>query len=89
MVANVGPIGCIPIQREMNLDPGGGCAPFPNQLAQLFNTQLKSLVAELSTNLKGSLFVYADVYHILEDILQNYLAYGASVLYSEFARIVL
>ena len=47
-----------------------GCIP------QLFNTQLKSLVAELRTKLEGSLFVYADVYHIMEDILQNYNDYG-------------
>ena len=49
---------------------------FPNQVAQLFNAQLKSLIAELSTNLQGSMFVYADVYHILENILENYVSYG-------------
>ncbi|XP_028760162.1 GDSL esterase/lipase At4g16230-like [Neltuma alba] len=76
VVANVGPIGCIPFERDANPDAGDNCVAFPNQMAQLFNTQLKSLVAELNMNLKGSLFVYADVYHILEDILQNYRAYG-------------
>ncbi|KAI4334984.1 hypothetical protein L6164_013675 [Bauhinia variegata] len=76
VVANVGPIGCIPFQRELNTDAGDNCAAFPNQLAQLFNTQLKKLSSELNTNLAGSSFVYADVYHILEDILQNYSSYG-------------
>ncbi|KAI5415583.1 GDSL esterase/lipase At4g16230 isoform X2 [Lathyrus oleraceus] len=74
VVVNVGPIGCIPNQRDANLVEGDGCVTFPNQLAILFNTQLKSLVAELNSNLAGSKFVYADVYHILEDILINYAA---------------
>ncbi|KAA8527361.1 hypothetical protein F0562_034924 [Nyssa sinensis] len=76
VVANVGPIGCIPCQRDLNPSAGDGCVAFPNELAQLFNIQLKSLVEELITNLKGSKFVYADVYHIVEDILQNYISYG-------------
>ncbi|MED6139560.1 hypothetical protein PIB30_084954 [Stylosanthes scabra] len=76
IVVNVGPIGCIPNQRDTNIDAGDDCVSFPNQLAQMFNTQLKVLVAELRANLKGSMFVYADVYTILEDILNNYSAYG-------------
>ena len=82
-MANVGPIGCIPFERDTNPDAGDSCVAFPSQLAQLFNTQLRSLIAELNKNLKGSLFVYGDVYRILEDILQNYTAYGVSaVLFS-------
>ncbi|CAK8563792.1 unnamed protein product [Lathyrus sativus] len=76
VVVNVGPIGCIPNQRDTNLVEDDSCVTFPNQLAILFNTQLKSLVAELNSNLAGSMFVYADIYHILEDILINYAAFG-------------
>ncbi|KAL3626612.1 hypothetical protein CASFOL_030161 [Castilleja foliolosa] len=78
VVANVGPIGCIPYQMEMNinLSAGDGCAVFPNQLAQLFNYQLRGLVKELSANLQGSTFVYADVYRVVDDIIQNYSSYG-------------
>ncbi|XP_017435719.2 GDSL esterase/lipase At4g16230 isoform X1 [Vigna angularis] len=78
VVANVGPIGCIPYIRDVNLNlyDEDECVTFPNELAQLFNTQLKSLVEELRTKLEGSLFVYADVYHIMEDILMNYKDYG-------------
>jgi len=75
-VTNVGPIGCIPSQRDMNPTAGDGCVTFPNQLAQSFNIQLKGLIAELNSNLKGAMFVYADVYNILGDILNNYEAYG-------------
>lgn len=78
VVANVGPIGCIPYIRDVNLNlyDEYECVTFPNELAQLFNAQLKSLVEELRTKLEGSLFVYADVYHIMEDILMNYKDYG-------------
>ncbi|XP_052207960.1 GDSL esterase/lipase At4g16230-like isoform X2 [Diospyros lotus] len=76
IVANVGPIGCIPYQREINPSAGEGCAAFPNQLAQMFNARLKDLIGELNTCLKGSRFVYANVYHIVDDIIQNYASYG-------------
>ena len=77
VVANVGPIGCIPFQREINPKSGDDdCVSFPNQMAQLFNTQLKSLVAELSANLDASKFLYADVYAIVDDIIHNYQSFG-------------
>ncbi|XP_027191797.1 GDSL esterase/lipase At4g16230-like isoform X2 [Cicer arietinum] len=76
VVVNVGPIGCIPFMRDFNPQAGNKCVTFPNQLAQLFNTQLKRLIEELRNNLEGSLVVYADVYHIMEDIIMNYNKYG-------------
>nr|XP_016462233.1 PREDICTED: GDSL esterase/lipase At4g16230-like [Nicotiana tabacum] len=76
IVVNVGPIGCIPYQREINLSAGDNCVNFPNVLAQLYNTQLRGLVSELSSKLTGSKFVYADAYGIVQDIIQNYTSYG-------------
>ncbi|KAJ1380579.1 SGNH hydrolase superfamily [Sesbania bispinosa] len=76
VVANIGPIGCMPYMRDYNPGAGDDCVTFPNELAQLFNTQLKKLVEELRTNLEGSLFVYADIYHIVEDVLMNYNEHG-------------
>ncbi|XP_057993247.1 GDSL esterase/lipase At4g16230 isoform X2 [Hevea brasiliensis] len=76
VVANVGPIGCIPYERDTNPSSGDNCVVFQNQLVQLYNTQLKSLISELSASLEGSIFIYADVYRIVEDILQNYKSYG-------------
>lgn len=84
VVANVGPIGCIPYMRDFYPDAGDKCVTFPNQLAQLFNTQLKCLIEELRTNLEGSLFVYADAYHIMEDILMNYNELGSVICFSNF-----
>ncbi|CAN6289654.1 unnamed protein product [Urochloa humidicola] len=80
VVANVGPIGCIPYQRETNPSAGAAaCAAFPNQLAQSFNRRLRALVDELGAALPGSRFVYADVYHIVSEIIANYRSHGFEV----------
>ena len=76
IVPNVGPMGCMPYMRDINRLTGDECATFPNQLAQLFNTQLRSLIEELRTNLVGSLILYADAYHITQDMIMNYHTYG-------------
>lgn len=79
VVANVGPIGCIPYQRETNPSAGTACAEFPNRLARAFNRRLRALVDELSAALPGSRFVYADVYRIFSDIIANYGSHGFEV----------
>ncbi|GAY35693.1 hypothetical protein CUMW_017860 [Citrus unshiu] len=79
IVANVGPVGCIPYQRDTNPSAGESCVSLPNQMARLFNTELKGLIAELSTSLQESKFVYSDVYRIVADILENYRSYGFEI----------
>ncbi|PAN49980.1 hypothetical protein PAHAL_9G489700 [Panicum hallii] len=79
VVANVGPIGCIPYQRETNPSGGAACAEFPNQLARSFNRRLRALVDELGAALPGSRFVYADVYRIVSDIIAKYRSHGFEV----------
>ncbi|XP_076934566.1 GDSL esterase/lipase At4g16230-like [Bidens hawaiensis] len=76
VIPNVGPIGCIPYQRDINPSAGDDCVALPNHLAQLFNLQLKGLLQELSISLEGSTFVFADVYRIVADIVQHYKSYG-------------
>lgn len=80
IVVNVGPIGCIPFERDANPTAGDDCVSLPNQMAELYNGELKGLIQELSTNLKGSKFVYADVYGIVDDIVKNYISYGEAPL---------
>lgn len=81
VVLNVGPIGCTPNQREANLNKLlDTCVVFPNWLAQLFNTQLKGLITQLSSTLEGSKFVYADLYSVMDDIIHNYSKYGINNL---------
>lgn len=77
VVPNVGPIGCIPYQLDMNPSVGNNdCVALPNHLAQLYNSQLKSLLQKLTIQLKGSTFLFANVYGIVTDIIQNSKSYG-------------
>jgi hypothetical protein len=80
VVANVGPIGCIPYLRDTTPTVGTACAEFPNQLARNFNRKLRGLVDELSANLTGSRFLYADVYRVFSDIIANYKSHGNILL---------
>lgn len=80
LVPNVGPLGCTPYQRDVNVLVGDNCATRANQLVQSFNRQLKSLLMELTAKLSGSTFLYANVNHIFSDIIQNYKSYGNSDL---------
>lgn len=80
LVANVGPIGCIPYQRATVLLHGADdCVSLPNQMALSFNSQLKDLIMELNADLPGATFVYANVYDIVADIIANYDSYGFEV----------
>lgn len=76
MVINIGPVGCIPYERESDPTAGNECSDEPNEMAQMYNLKLKTLVEDLNKNLQGSRFVYADVFRIVYDIIQNYSSYG-------------
>ncbi|CAN8324738.1 unnamed protein product [Cochlearia groenlandica] len=76
VVINIGPVGCIPFSRESDPTAGEECSVEPNEVAKMYNIRLKSVVDDLNANLEGSRFVYADVFRIVDDILQNYASYG-------------
>ncbi|XP_061994570.1 GDSL esterase/lipase At4g16230-like isoform X2 [Rosa rugosa] len=77
VVVGVGPLGCIPYQRDINIVANpDSCVQLTNQLARSFNSKLQTLVTELNTNLTGAKFVYANVYGIFHDIIENYKSYG-------------
>lgn len=82
IVVNVGPIGCIPYERDTNRAAGDCCFDPPNEMAQLFNARLRDLVSELSSTLQGSKLVYADIYRIVDDIIENYASYGEIRFYN-------
>lgn len=55
---------------------GQDCVSPLNKLAKLYNSKLKSLLEDLTKNLSGSTFVYADYYAVVEDLINNYRSYG-------------
>ncbi|CAL1413038.1 unnamed protein product [Linum trigynum] len=75
VVVNVGPIGCIPYQRDV-MDSGDECASKSNELAQSFNSKLRILIRQLSRVFKGAHLIHADAYSIVNDIITNYTSYG-------------
>ena len=76
MVGNVGPLGCIPYQKTINQITQDQCVELPNKLAVQYNGRLKDLVAELTKSLPGSIFVYANVYDLVMELITNYQKYG-------------
>lgn len=84
LVANVGPIGCIPNQRDANPSSGNSCANSPNLVAQSFNTKLRGLITELRTQFEDSNFLYADTFRIVQDITQNNASYGENIALNFF-----
>ncbi|XWS18704.1 hypothetical protein CRYUN_Cryun32bG0067700 [Craigia yunnanensis] len=64
------------------------CVSSSNDLAKSYNSRLKSLLQELTTNLSGSTFIYVDYYAITEDILHNYRSYGFENADSACCRVI-
>ncbi|KAI3936151.1 hypothetical protein MKX01_021431 [Papaver californicum] len=65
-VHNTGPIGCLPSNNKYYvgkepLDKNGCVVPL-NEIAQEFNVQLKSKLAQIKANLTGAAFTYVDAY---------------------------
>ena len=78
-IAGIGPLGCIPNQLATNSAPPGTCASFANDLAVMFNTQLRSLVNQLHANYSDAVFAYGNTYSAVIDILNNPNSYGLCI----------
>ncbi|XP_047317658.1 GDSL esterase/lipase At2g23540-like [Impatiens glandulifera] len=76
IVANVGPIGCIPYEKAMNRVTDSECAELPNNMALQYGARLKDLLQELKQNLPEATFVYANVYDLVLGLIRNYEQYG-------------
>ncbi|KFK29568.1 hypothetical protein AALP_AA7G151600 [Arabis alpina] len=57
----IGKIGCTP-RVVATLGGGVGCAEQVNQAADIFNTNLKTLIADLNNQLPGVRFTYVDLF---------------------------
>ncbi|CAN6866166.1 unnamed protein product [Brassica oleracea] len=82
VLAGVGPLGCIPDQLAARAVPPGQCVEAVNEMAELFNNRLKSLVDRLNSDNKtgrDAIFVYGNTYGAAVDILTNPIDYGFEV----------
>ncbi|XP_042432740.1 GDSL esterase/lipase At5g41890 [Zingiber officinale] len=77
LVIGVGPIGCIPYLRVIKLVKKGECLSAANTLIQGYNMKLIRAINKLNEDLgPESVFVYANIYDIFQDIIQDYHKYG-------------
>lgn len=76
VVGNVGPLGCIPYQKSINRVSPNECVTLANQLAMQYNTQLRTMLADLNKNLPGARFLLANVYDLVLELITNYNSYG-------------
>ncbi|XP_042042678.1 GDSL esterase/lipase 7-like [Salvia splendens] len=74
LILEASPIGCIPI-RSHNLK----CNATLNHTVEMFNTRLKSIVHDLSSNYPGSAFTYAPSIQLFNSLFNNAEAYGFKV----------
>ncbi|XP_048560504.1 GDSL esterase/lipase At2g23540-like [Triticum urartu] len=82
VVANVGPLGCIPYQKTLNRVKDDECVKLPNTLAAQYNGRLRDLLIELNGNggggLPGGRFLLANVYDLVMELIANHRKYGFS-----------
>ncbi|XP_039128751.1 GDSL esterase/lipase At2g23540-like [Dioscorea cayenensis subsp. rotundata] len=76
VVTNIGPLGCIPYQRTLNQMSESECVSLPNDLAMQYNALLKNLLEELNYNFPQAKFLYANLYDVLMELIQNHQQYG-------------
>ncbi|KAJ4811857.1 GDSL esterase/lipase [Rhynchospora pubera] len=77
LIGGVGPLGCIPNQIGNNPNASEGtCIESTNILVLQFNTNLKVMLDDLNRSLRGSYFLFWDVYSKSMEIITNYSRYG-------------
>ncbi|CAH1451597.1 unnamed protein product [Lactuca virosa] len=77
VVVDIGPLGCLPFVRAIHLLPDGKCHEEMNMLIRGYNEKLRQAVNILNQEMgNGSIFVYANSYDVISEMLQNYRDYG-------------
>ncbi|VYS68981.1 unnamed protein product [Arabidopsis thaliana] len=80
VVVGVGPLGCIPFARALNLIPAGKCSEQVNQVVRGYNMKLihslKTLNNELRSEDYNTTFVYANSYDLFLKLVLNYQLFG-------------
>ncbi|XP_039042756.1 GDSL esterase/lipase At5g08460-like [Hibiscus syriacus] len=81
LLAGIGPLGCIPNQLAKGFAPPGKCITAVNDVVQVFNRRLKTLVDQLNANYtNNAIFVYGNTYGAFTDILSNPKTCGFQVM---------
>lgn len=85
MVVGVGPLGCIPFARALDLIPAGKCSDQVNQIVRGYNMKLRhslrSLNSELRSKDHNTTFVYANSYDLFLKLVLNYPQFGKILVF--------
>ncbi|CAL9223878.1 unnamed protein product [Arabidopsis halleri] len=80
VVVGVGPLGCIPFARALNLIPAGKCSGQVNQIVRGYNMKLRRSLKTLNIELRfedyNTTFVYANSYDLFLKLVLNYRQFG-------------
>nr|XP_010919419.1 GDSL esterase/lipase At5g41890 [Elaeis guineensis] len=77
IVVGIGPLGCIPYVRALMLVENGKCSSITNNLIQGYNMKLSRKISQLNQEMgPETIFVYANSYQIVIEIIRNYRRYG-------------
>nr|POE75203.1 gdsl esterase/lipase [Quercus suber] len=74
------PMGCLPLERTINILGQNECLEKFNNVALEFNGKLNGLVKSLNKELPGLRLLSADVYKILDQIIKKPSLYGFDVV---------
>ncbi|XP_062198561.1 GDSL esterase/lipase At2g42990-like [Phragmites australis] len=75
-LAGLPQLGCLPLQRTINLARPGDCNEWHNMMARSFNHRLRALVWKLNQELPGAQVVYVDQYRLLAAMIAKPWEYG-------------
>lgn len=78
--AGLSAIGCVPLERTLNLLRGGGCIEEYNQVARDYNVKVKAMIARLRAELPGFKLAYINVYDNMINLINNPSKLGESSL---------
>ncbi|KAL2553331.1 GDSL esterase/lipase [Forsythia ovata] len=73
------PCGCTPFQLSIGHAPPGQCISSSNNIVEMFNSRLKSLVLRLNSNFQDSQFVFGPSFQWFFELRDNPFAYGLKV----------
>ena len=75
-LTGVPPMGCLPLERAVNILDRHDCVKRYNNVALEFNVKLKGLVAKLNKELHGLKLVFSNIYDIFQQIVRRPSIYG-------------
>uniref|UniRef100_A0ACD5UH56 Uncharacterized protein n=1 Tax=Avena sativa TaxID=4498 RepID=A0ACD5UH56_AVESA len=64
-------IGCVPLERTLNLLDGGGCNEDYNKVAQEYNVRVKAMIARLRAKFRGFRLGYINIYDSMVDLIKH------------------